>query len=371
MDNIVDITGEAFARRLGNLLAHHRRESGLSLGAVARRSNGRFNRRQLRRFEAALGQLDAVTASALAALYGADIESILPVRTDIAIDPGGGTISAGGVHAAYEAGDPRSLLETYLRLVRRLRDQERHEAVDLRREDIEGLAAYLGATGESVVEQLGALMGATRTQRRAMAGMFLAGALIITVAVPSVAAVTGGESSPAFDVNPGSPWVTASDAVEVADQTQPPVVAVRADVDDRAARERPVEHGVVLEDVDQLHDVVPEPDPVGAAMVDAAMIGDPVVEPPVVGPPVPDPAPSIETHEVAVAPPPVPPEPSVVVEPTPDSPIEEGAPPAGGASPEHDEPAVAAGPPPVPDALDVIVEPGSGPVFPVAGPVSP
>jgi hypothetical protein len=375
MDYIVDITGEAFARRLGNLLTHHRERygrerygrercgrdgSGISLGAMARRSNGHFTRRQLRQFEAADGALDAVTVSALANLYGIDIESILAERTDIAIDPGGSTISAGGVHATFDADDPRSLLETYLRLVRRLRDQERDEIVELRREDIEGLAEHLDEPGESVVQQLGTLMGATRTQRRAMAGMFIAGALIITVAVPSVAAVTGGDSPTAFDVTPGSPSVDVVEVIEVVEALDEidPANDVLHDVDGPARRERPTENGVVLEDLEPVHHVAPEVTEATEPPADTSPAGTPPADT--------SPAETPEPVEVHVAPPPVPTAPTVAVDPVPTAvpDVEPGVEPGA-------EPEVAVGPPPVPAAPDEIVEPGPGPVMPVAEPVSP
>lgn len=185
----IDITSDAFARRLGNLLAHRRTGSKLSLRHMARSSNKHFTRRDLRRYEAGEQTLDAVTAAALASLYKVDLATILPTRTDLEIDRGGGILRTGGVDATFEPGDPDSILETYLRLVRRLRNQERDEVISLRREDVEGLAAFLGRPGETVIEQLGALMGATKTQRRLMAGMFITGAMVITVAAPGAAAL--------------------------------------------------------------------------------------------------------------------------------------------------------------------------------------
>jgi len=90
-----------------------------------------------------------------------------------------GRISAGGVSAPFEPLSSTSLLEAYLRLVRSLRRQKSAPAVELRRDDIEILAHYLQEKGEIVVERLGALMGATRSQRTAMAGLFATGAVVI------------------------------------------------------------------------------------------------------------------------------------------------------------------------------------------------
>lgn len=205
----LDITSQAFARRLGNLLRHRRQTTKRSVRQMARLGDRHFTHRELRRYEAGNVILDAVTAAALASLYQVELDAILPARTEIEIDGGGGIIRTGGVDALFEPGDPDSILETYLRLVRRLRDQERDEVIALRRVDIERLAAFLGRPDETVIEQLGVLMGATKNQRRVMVGMLAAGALVITVAVPTVAALSSG-SGPEDPMGSGNPALNSS-----------------------------------------------------------------------------------------------------------------------------------------------------------------
>ena len=372
----IDIAGEVFARRLANLLTHRRTTTKRSVRAMARHSDGRFTARQLRRCESAAVTLDPVIASALASLYEVDLDDILPLRAEIAIT-GGGLITAGGVDAVFEPGDPGSLLETYLRLVRRLRDQERDEVVSLRREDIEGLAEFLGQSGESVIAQLGTLMGATKTQRRVMAGMFLTGATIITLAVPSVAALsTGSGTDTGATVTPPS--------AAVADI---PAAPGASNVDDQDRDRATVDHAAGVDGMDD-----------GTGDADGPRLSSPLVIPagPVtVGgapslsdddPGTPEaraaePAPSqpapIEPAEpaVEVATPPTPTETSLVVDPVAAPSIPAPAPsviapdalpePEPEPEPEPDDVVVAVGPPPVPAPPSVIVDPiDTGPVTP-------
>lgn len=187
----IDVDDPAFAVRLARLLVHRRESIGVGLGAMARRSNGSFTRAALRDLEAGATPLDAAIVSRLVALYGIDLDDITPARIRIRIDPAARTVSAGGVAAHFDETDPDELLRTYLRLVRRLRDQHDVETISLRRDDVEDLARFLGRPTESVLHRLCDLMGSTRTQRRMVVGMCLAGAMVVTVAVPSAAALRG------------------------------------------------------------------------------------------------------------------------------------------------------------------------------------
>lgn len=112
-----------------------------------------------------------------------------PARTPISIDREAGTMTAGDTTAAFDPSDPDGLLRTYLRMVRRLRDQRTAETITLRRDDVDGLARFLEQPSESVLHRLCDLMGSTRSQRRVVVGMCLAGAMVVTVAVPSAAAL--------------------------------------------------------------------------------------------------------------------------------------------------------------------------------------
>lgn len=193
----VDIASVAFAKRLANLMVATRHERRLTVGGMARRSGGTFSKRDLRAWEAGERRLDEHTVLQLTGLYGCDAKAILPARLPIVVEFG--RITAGGVSAPFEPLSSTSLLEAYLRLVRSLRRQKSAPAVELRRDDIEILAHYLQEKGEIIVERLGALMGATRSQRTAMAGLFATGAVVIGL----VGTAAAGGNTP--DVGTGTP----------------------------------------------------------------------------------------------------------------------------------------------------------------------
>ncbi len=182
---IVDTSSTAFARRLGNLLIATREHRGVSPRSLVRASGSRFTRFDLKSIEAGTMELDDIIIDDVVELYQADIGAILPLRLPVVVTRG--LLTAGGVSTAFAPDDSLSLLRSYLLLIRSMRRQKSAPAVDLRREDVESIAEYLGETGEAVVMRLGALMGATRTQRTAMAALFTTGAVVIGL-VGSVAA---------------------------------------------------------------------------------------------------------------------------------------------------------------------------------------
>lgn len=172
----------AISRRVANLMRQSRERSGESTRAFSRRSVGRFNVRELRMYERGDTTLPDGVARELARLYDFDLESALYERPVLAIDPAG-VLETSGVSVPFAAGDTVSLLTAYLLLVRKLRSQEKPPTIDLRSDDIEELVRFTGKPGAVVVDQLGALMGATRAQRSAMVGLFASGAAVIAFAV--------------------------------------------------------------------------------------------------------------------------------------------------------------------------------------------
>jgi hypothetical protein len=196
-ETMVDTNSAAFARRLGNLLVATREDRGVSTRHLVRVCGNRFSRFDLKALEAGTLLLDDDTINDVVELYQADVSTILPMRLPVVVRRG--LLSAGGVSTSFAPDDSLSLLRSYLLLIRSMRRQKKAPAVDLRREDVESIAAYLGESGESVVMRLGALMGATRTQRTAMASLFTSGAVVIGL-VGSAAAGGGpdtGGSGPA------------------------------------------------------------------------------------------------------------------------------------------------------------------------------
>jgi hypothetical protein len=115
-------------------------------------------------------------------------------RTPLTVDLIDGSIQAGGHQARFDPAEQDAAELAYLKLVRRMRDVHREPSFVLRSDDVEALASALDEDPVTVLERLGALMGATVTQRRSMVTAFLAGALLIVVATSAVA--VGSDNSP-------------------------------------------------------------------------------------------------------------------------------------------------------------------------------
>ncbi len=176
----LDEVGDLFATRLAELLSGARRRRHLSLRAIAKGSGGSLDRSQLKALESGKHPLDSEVVERVVELYGVDLGEILPSRTPIVVNDG--AVSTRGARAEFTMGNESELLAAYLRLVRMLRGESHSMVVDLRKDDIDVLAMHLDIPGRAVVDRLGALMGATRDQRAAMAARFAEDAMVIGIA---------------------------------------------------------------------------------------------------------------------------------------------------------------------------------------------
>jgi hypothetical protein len=173
----IDITSTAFALRLANLLKATRTERGDRMGRLARASQGRYSRLDLREYERGVRALDDISIDELTQLYRCDLGAILPQRLPVSI--AANRISAGGVNLDFEPTGDDALLNAYLGLVRTLRRQKHTPVVDLRRDDLEVLADFLHQPRESVLHRLATLMNASQRKRTAMIGVLASGAAVI------------------------------------------------------------------------------------------------------------------------------------------------------------------------------------------------
>jgi hypothetical protein len=170
-------------------------------------------------------------------------------------------LSAGGATTSVRADDPEALLREYLRLIRRVRNQQRDRSVALRRTDIDTLADHLGWTNEQVLARLADLMGATRRQRATMLAVLATGAALITVSSPfAAAAADAGKGSIAHS---DPPIVVSAEHLSVPRHTPPARPAARVMAPDAIVRDvvnesRDARHAPVLE-VQLERDAAPQP----------------------------------------------------------------------------------------------------------------
>ncbi len=265
----------------------------------------------------------------------ADPISALAGRASMQVLPGG-VLMIGRSKAEHDPDDPESLLTAYLSLVRKVRHQQREAAIVLRRDDITALSDLLGPSENEIIEQLGSLMGATRSQRRAMVKLFAAGALVIGVGGLTAATAHAGhelsgivaeraaievvvdQSDDAFDS-----VFAAMPAPELAAMPAQPAATGRPEAADLAplvaqAREAAARTDVVISDtVDALVGTAPAATPAAPAATapsaPAGVTDDVAATTPVVGS-IPDTDPSL----VDIGSPPVPVRPvtEIIEEPT-------------------------------------------------------
>jgi len=176
----IDITDPAFARRLARLLISARETRNVSIRQLARASLGRFTQAKLMELESAGSDLTDELVESVAMLYMADLGKILPAREPVVVQ--GRSIAGGGLSLRFDPEDESSLLESYLQLVRLLRRERMASDMALRRDDIQLLAAYLRQPTDVVLHRLAARMGATRTERLTMLGLFGNGAIVVGLA---------------------------------------------------------------------------------------------------------------------------------------------------------------------------------------------
>jgi hypothetical protein len=193
------VTDEGFAGRFAGLLIRTRLDAKCSCKTLAQRSGGRFGVAELHSFERGDHLLSVELVATISQLYGAQLESILGAEHDVRIS--GGLMKVGDASSEFTEGDPTSMLSTYLRLVRGLRNQQPANSVELRHDDVERLAEHMHVSGEAVVDQLAALMHTTRGQRRSMVGLFASGALVIAV----VASLSAGGTALASSTDAAAP----------------------------------------------------------------------------------------------------------------------------------------------------------------------
>lgn len=187
-------------------------------------------------------------------------------------------LSTGQASTSVRSDDAEALLRDYLRLIRKVRNQQRARNIALRRVDIETLAHHLDWTDDAVLARLADLMGATRRQRATMLAVLSTGAALITVASPMSAAATGGTTS--------------------LDQTEPPVVIEADEITNVAAGVgRPL--GRVGDDTTEVPRRAPvldlQADLASFSHTSAAHTFDPPAAADVVDQPAPTPEPAAET----------------------------------------------------------------------------
>lgn len=126
-------------------------------------------------------------------------------RIPVAISLNQGTIVTTGGSSTFAPGNSRDALESYLRLVRRMRNQRRDPEVNLRQRDVDAMAIDLRMPADVLADELRTLMDATRSRLPMIGGtmaVVLAGAAA-AIGVIAVANVMADSPATQTDTNSG------------------------------------------------------------------------------------------------------------------------------------------------------------------------
>jgi hypothetical protein len=128
------------ARQLGSALVAARGRSGDRVSRLAKRSEGRFTRDDLRTYERGDRDADTETMLALVRLYGGDPRAVLPARPTVYIEHD--RVVVGEMSATYDPADHTTVMPAFVRLVRTLRTLRAEDELDLRRPDMQVVTTY-------------------------------------------------------------------------------------------------------------------------------------------------------------------------------------------------------------------------------------
>jgi len=175
--------------RLGTLLRGARKQHGMSRRDAAERVGTTAS--ELRRYERGEVPVPASIIAGLAECYGADLTDQLAARVPVRV--GRDELMVGREHAGVDASDGDAVLETYARLVARVRHAQPGEPIALRADDLVALSSALGSDAQEIEARIVDLLGCTPREARSLHAEMLRRKLVVPVAglVAGLAVVTG------------------------------------------------------------------------------------------------------------------------------------------------------------------------------------
>lgn len=153
--------------RLGALLVERRRSLGIDLAEMASRSNGAFTPTFLENAERGRSHLDDQTVSALVALYHVEGGPVVPQRSQLVLDIDRHEILVGDQSVPFSSMVAEDVLERYVGLIYRLRNQSPGTNLTLRDEDLDVLATGLGYSPADVRHSIYEIIAAPASVQRA------------------------------------------------------------------------------------------------------------------------------------------------------------------------------------------------------------
>ncbi|MBM3677111.1 MAG: helix-turn-helix transcriptional regulator, partial [Actinobacteria bacterium] len=172
----------AWAARVGAALRATREAQGISLRGLAKESNGRLDRGQLKAIEEGRHPLVDGLTSLLETLYELDLDSVFPVRVPLRVSLRDAELYAGGAtkQLANRSDLVEDVLLSYIELIWAVRGVP-NRPFTLRRPDVETLAETLSMKEEHVIAALAELMQCSKRDARKLFGVLRSRKLVVPV----------------------------------------------------------------------------------------------------------------------------------------------------------------------------------------------
>lgn len=150
---------DGYRRRVGERLRGIRKQQGLSLQEVERRSDKEFKASVLGAYERGERSISVPRLQRLAQLYHVPVDQLLPTLAepptgalDLRDPPGPGAVQIDLTRLEHVDGSEAELLARYLATIQRQRQDFNGRVLTVRRDDLRAIACILGTP----VEQVGA-----------------------------------------------------------------------------------------------------------------------------------------------------------------------------------------------------------------------
>ena len=223
MDNLVP------PRRLGELLAESRRQSGTSIEVLTEELGRQGVHVDLAQVEQGRVQLDEHQLAVITRAYGVETSALIPSRSRLVVDVDEGVIQDERTQAAFQVAPERDeTLRRYLALVYEMRKQPPGTDLSLRVEDMEMLADVFDTRANEIETDLRRLIAgaapAIEAERSWLSARVLVPAVGIIVALTAAGALVFTQSSTEAPAPVPAPAPAADQAVPL-DQLPPAPVA--------------------------------------------------------------------------------------------------------------------------------------------------
>lgn len=152
--------------RLAVLLTAKRRESGVDLVDLSRRSEHRFSPSMLEKIERGVVPLDEAALHDLVKIYGLESAISLPKRSKLILDLDALRVGVGDTVIPFETSTTDVVLERYVSLLYLLRNEKPGRVLPLRDDDLDVLGSTLDLSVTRLTSDLSAIMGAAATNQR-------------------------------------------------------------------------------------------------------------------------------------------------------------------------------------------------------------